>query len=86
MDRTTHYLLVLLFSAMIAAEILEILRYSTFENEDYYPCLPLSPYFRRLGRGSMAKTSKTLSIGNTVLNVHYVIQIIRLRATLMRPD
>ena len=59
-----------LFSAMIAAEILNILRGSTFMNDDYYPTLPPSPYFRRLGRGSMAKTSEILFMGNTVLNVH----------------
>jgi len=42
-----------LFSAMIAAEILKIL--SPFMNDDYYPCLLPSPYFRRLSWGSMAR-------------------------------
>ena len=45
-----------LFSATIATEIL---RGSTFINGDYYPRFPPSPYFRRLSRGSLAKTSET---------------------------
>ena len=64
-----------LFSATITTEIL---RGSTFINDDYYPRFPPSPYFRRLSWGSMEETSETLSVGNTVLNVHYVIQIMRL--------
>ena len=72
----------------VLAEVIaaEVLRGSTLINDDYYPRLPPSPYFRRLGRGSMAKTSETLSMENTILNVHYVIQIVQLLMTLMRPE
>jgi len=34
----------------------------------------------------MAKIIKTLSMESTVLNMHYVIHIIRLHVTLLRPD
>jgi len=37
-----------LFSAIIAVDILKILRGSAFMNDNYYPRLPPSPYFRLL--------------------------------------
>jgi len=50
------------------------------------PMPPCEPVFQVIESGRNGENLEKLSMETTVLNVHYLIHIIELHMTLMRPD